>query len=126
MVTLQFVPYNEIEDLGSARRVKKLIDIVKENKIVLLQGRLRKEEETDLISIAMEEIGAKFRGIELAVINPENKDKAGLKKMRNNFFGMLLGDRQGLTVIGPATIVKEIKKDPNKIELLTKEGKKKR
>jgi len=126
MVTLQFVPYNEIEDLGSARRVKKLIDIVKENKIVLLQGRLRKEEETDLISIAMEEIGAKFRGIELAVINPENKDKAGLKKMRNNFFGMLLGDRQGLTVIGPATIVKEIKKDPNKIELLTKEGKKKK
>ena len=126
MVTLQFVPYNEIEDLGSARRVKKLIDIVKENKIVLLQGRLRKVEETDLISIAMEEIGAKFRGIELAVINPENKDKAGLKKMRNNFFGMLLGDRQGLTVIGPATIVKEIKKDPNKIELLTKEGKKKK
>ena len=125
MVTLQFVPYNEIEDLGSARRVKKLIDIVKENKIVLLQGRLKKEEETDLISIAMEEIGAKFKGIELAVINPEGKDKAGLKKMRNNFFGMLLGDRQGLTVIGPATIVKEIKKDPNKIELLTKEGKRK-
>ncbi|MBI2523483.1 DUF2073 domain-containing protein [Candidatus Woesearchaeota archaeon] len=126
MVTLQFVPYNEIEDLGSARRVKKLIDIVKENKIVLLQGRLKKEEETDLISIAMEEIGAKFKGIELAVINPEGKDKSGLKKMRNNFFGMLLGDRQGLTVIGPATIVKEIKKDPNKIELLTKEGKKKK
>ena len=122
MVTLQFVPYNEIEDLGSARRVKKLIDIVKENKIVLLQGRLKKEEETDLISIAMEEIGAKFRGIELAVINPERKEQ-GIKKMRNNFFGMLLGDRQGLTVVGPATIVKEIKKDPNKIELLTKEAK---
>ena len=124
MVTLQFVPYNEIEDLGSARRVKKLIDIVKENKIVLLQGRLKKDEETDLISIAMEEIGDKFKGIELAVINPENKDMAGLKKMRNNFFGMLLGDRQGLTIVGPASIVKEIKKDPDKIELLTKEAKK--
>lgn len=126
MVTLQFVPYNEIADLGSARRVKKLIDIVKENKIVLLQGRLKREEEADLISIAMEEIGAKFKGIELAVINPESKDQAGLKKMRNNFFSMLLGDRQGLTVIGPASIVKEIKKDPNKIELLTKEGKKRK
>jgi len=124
MVTLQFVPYNEIEDLGSARRVKKLIDIVKENKIVLLQGRLKKDEETDLISIAMEEIGDKFKGIELAVINPENKDLVGLKKMRNNFFDMLLGDRQGLTIVGPASIVKEIKKDPNKIELLTKEAKK--
>ena len=126
MVTLQFVPYNEIADLGSARRVKKLIDIVKENKIVLLQGRLKKEEETDLISIAMEEFGDKFKGIELAVINPENKDVNGLKKIRNNFFGVLLGDRQGLTVIGPANIVTEIKKDPNKIELLTKESRKKK
>src|SRR3989338_625551 len=126
MVTLQFVPYHEIEDLGSARRVKKLIDIVKENKIVLLQGRLKSEEETDLISIAMEEIGERFKGIELAVINPGDKDAAGIKKMRNNFFGFLLGDRQGLTIIGPATIVKEIKKDPNKIELYTKELKNKK
>ena len=126
MVTLQFVPYHEIEDLGSARRVKKLIDIVKENKIVLLQGRLKKEEETDLISIAMEEFGDKFKGIELAVINPEDEDVTGLKKVRNNFFGFLLGDRQGLTVIGPASIVTEIKQDPNKIEFYTKETKKKR
>ena len=126
MVTLQFVPYHEIEDLGSARRVKKLIDIVKENKIVLLQGRLKKEEETDLISIAMEEFGDKFKGIELAVINPENKDATGLKKVRNNFFGVLLGNRQGLTIIGPASIVTEIKKDPNKIELFTKEDKKRK
>lgn len=123
MVTLQFVPYNEIADLGSARRVKKLIDIVKENKIVLLQGRLKKEEEADLIAIAMEEFGERFKGIELAVINPESKD-AGIKKVRDNFFGFLLGDRQGITVIGPASIVTEIKKDPNKIELFTKEAKK--
>ncbi len=126
MVTLQFVPYHEIEDLGSARRVKKLIDIVKENKIVLLQGRLKKDEETDLISIAMEEIGDKFKGIELAVINPEEKEQTGMniKKVRTNFFGFLLGDRQGLTIVGPANIVKEIKKDPNKIELFTKGAKK--
>ena len=126
MVTLQFVPYHEIEDLGSARRVKKLIDLVKQNKIVLLQGRLKKEEETDLIEITMEEIGDKFKGIELAVINPEAKNQDLIKKVRSNFFGFLLGDRQGLTVIGPASIVKEIKKDPNKIELLTKEQKKKK
>lgn len=126
MITLQFVPYSEIEDLGSARRVKKLIDIVKENKIVLLQGRLKKEEETDLIEITMEEIGRDFKGIELAVINPETQNPYLLKRLRNNFFGFLLGDRQGLTIIGPAAIVKEIKKDPNKIELLTKETNKKK
>ena len=123
MVTFQFVPYHEIEELGSARRVKKLIDIVKQNKIALLQGRLKKEEETDLIAIAMEEVKGKFKGIELAVINPEEKTLSGIKKLKSNFFSMMLGDRQGLTIIGPASIVKQIKKDPTKIELLTKEGK---
>lgn len=123
-LTLQFVPYSEIEDLGSARRVKQLIDIVKENKIVLLEGRLKKEEETDLIEIAMEEINNKFKGIELAVINPEKKEGMGLiKSMRSSVFSMLLGDRMGFTIIGPASIVKEIKKNPNKIELFTKEAK---
>ena len=126
MVTLQFVPYHEIEDLGSARRVKKLIDIVKQNKIVLLQGRLKKEEETDLIEITMEEIGKKFKGIELAVISPETQNPDLIKRARNNFFCFLPGDRQGLTIIGPAAIVKEIKKEPNKIELLTKETRKTR
>ena len=51
MLTLHFVPYSLIEELGSARRVKKILDIVKEDKIVLLEGRLKKEEETDLIAI---------------------------------------------------------------------------
>ena len=125
-LTLQFVPYNEIDDLGSARRVKKLIDIVKENKIVLLEGRLKKEEETDLIEIAMEEISNKFKGIELAVINPEKKDAGFFGGMKSGVFNLILGDRMGFTVIGPATIVKEIKKNPNKIELFTKETKGKR
>jgi hypothetical protein len=122
-LTLQFVPYNDIASIGSARRVKKLIDIVKQNKIVLLEGRLKKEEETDLIEIAMEEINNKFKGIELAVINPENKDHGLFKGMRSGFLNIMLGDRQGFTVIGPATIIKEIKKDPDKIELFTKETK---
>lgn len=122
MVTFQFVPYHEIEELGSARRVKKLIDIVKQNKIALLQGRLKKEEETDLIAIAMEEVKGKFKGIELAVINPEEKTVGGIKKLKSGFFSMMLGDRQGLTIIGPASVVKQIKKDPTKIELLTKEA----
>lgn len=125
MLTLQFVPFHEIEDLGSARRVKKLIDIVKDNKIVLLEGRLKKEEETDLISIAMEEIGKskKFKGIELATVDPQKEDAGLLKKVRSNMVGMLLGDRQGFTIIGPATVVKEIKRDPGKIELLTSDSK---
>lgn len=125
-LTLQFIPYHEIEPLGSARRVKKLLDIAKENKIILLEGRLKKEEETDLIAITMEEIDAKFKGIELAVINPASKDKTIFKRLKSNVVNTLLGDRVGFTIIGPATVVKEIKKNPDKIELMTLEAKKKK
>lgn len=125
-LVIQFVPYSEIEELGPARRVNKLLDMAKQNKIVLLEGRLKKEEEKDLIEITMEEINNKFKGIELAVINPQRKDQGFLKGMKSGMISMLLGDRQGFTIIGSATIVKQIKKDPDKIELFTKDIKKKK
>lgn len=126
MVTLQLVPYTEIESLTSVGRIRKLLNIAKEDKIVLLQGRLKKEEEAELIKATMEEIDASFKGIELAVINPSVSNLTGFQKLKSNMVTAILGDRQGLTIIGPATVVKKIKKDPHKIELLTQENSKKR
>jgi hypothetical protein len=117
MVTIQIVPYREIEGLTSIGRIRKLLTIAKDNKIVVLQGRLRKEEEMELIKVTMEEINKEFKGIELAVIDSKRKDDGGV---RGFFTNMLLGDRLGMTVIGPSNVVKSIKKNPNKIELLTK------
>jgi hypothetical protein len=121
MVTFQFVPYHEIDSLSSAKRINKLMNIVKQNKIVLLGGRLRKQEETDLIEITMEEIGPKFKGIELSVIYPDKDKFSGFKKVKQGFVNAILGDRQGLTIIGPASVVKRIEQNPDKIELFTKE-----
>lgn len=122
MVTLQIVPYHEIETLTSVGRIRKLLNIAKDNKIVLLQGRLDKDEETELIKATMEEIDRTFKGIELAVIDPaKQRNASSIQKFRNNFTEFILGNRQGLTIIGPANIVKKIKKDPNKIELFTRE-----
>ena len=126
MVTIQFVPYTEIEQLSGLGRIRKLLGIAKANKIVLLQGRLRKEEETELIKTTMEEIDKKFKGIELAVINPAQTAKDGLQKFKYSMLNTLFGDTQGLTIIGPSSIVKSIKKDPNKIELLTQEARKRK
>ncbi|MBI2138230.1 DUF2073 domain-containing protein [Candidatus Woesearchaeota archaeon] len=120
-LTIQFVPYAEIEDLGPARRVNKLLDLARQNKIVVLQGRLKKEEEADLIAITMEKINETFKGIELAVIQPQSRTETLFETVKSGVVNILLGDRAGLTIIGPATIVKQIKKDPDKIELFTKE-----
>jgi hypothetical protein len=126
MLTLQIVPYSEIVDLSSLGRIRMLLNIAKQNKIVLLQGRLTKEEEAELIKITMEEINKDFKGIELAVIEPTKDKTHTLDILREGLANVLLGNRQGLTIMGPANIVKEIKKDPKKIELLTQEVKPKR
>ena len=122
MVTFQFIPYQDIESLTSAKRINKLLNIVKDNRIVIMEGRLTKEEEADLIEITMEEIGPKFKGIELSVIYPDKNSNDLFKKIKGTVANVLLGNRIGLTIIGPASIVKKIEKTPDKIELLTKEN----
>ena len=123
MVTFQFIPFHDIENLTSAKRVNKLLNIVKNEKIVLMEGRLKKEEEADLIEITMEEIGPKFKGIELSVIYPDKDKQDAKQKIKGLFANLLLGDRQGMTIIGPASVVKKIEQNPDKIELFTQEAK---
>jgi hypothetical protein len=121
VVTFQFIPYHDIENLTSAKRVNKLLNIVKDDRIVIMEGRLRKEEETDLIEITMEEISPKFKGIELSVVYPDKSKQDAMQKVKGVFANILLGNRQGMTIIGPASIVKKIEKNPDKIELFTQD-----
>ncbi len=119
MLTLQFVPYAEIEHLDSSTRIDKLLDIVREDKIVLMQGRLKPEEETLLIQKTMEKIEEEFKGVEICTIFPQEKDLQLFKRLKKEMIKAILGNRDGITIIGPANIVKEIKRDINKIELFT-------
>ncbi|MAG15530.1 hypothetical protein CMO88_00555 [Candidatus Woesearchaeota archaeon] len=126
MLTLQFIPYSDIESLTLDQKIKKLLGVVKNEKIVVMEGRLKKTEEAELIKATMENISNKFKGIEISVVYPENKTETLGKKLKSGLAELLLGERQGLTVIGPATLIKEIKKNPDKIQLLTAEKKRKR
>jgi hypothetical protein len=118
-LTIEFMPYSEIRNLESSERIKKILAIVLGNKIVILQGRLRPEEETRLIEDTMAMIGhvKGFKGIELAVIGTENKLSIS-KTIASNFAKILVGDTAAMTLIGPANIIKDIKRNPKKIELM--------
>lgn len=96
-----------------------LLQIVKKNKIVLMQGRLKPSEEAGLIQSTMEHISKDFKGIELCTIYSETKNEKLFEHIRQALVRVLVGGRDGLTIIGPATIIKEIKRNPNKIELFT-------
>jgi len=120
--SIQFLPFSEIRDLDSTGRIKKILNIVLGNNILILQGRLKAEEETRLIgdTMAMIDHVKGFKGIELAVISGNgNNSGRFFSKVRQNLANSLAkGDLGAVTIIGAATIVKDIKKNPKKIELL--------
>lgn len=120
--SIQFLPYSEIRDLNSTLRIKKILNIILGNNLLLLQGRLNPDEETRLIEDTMAMIGhiKNFKGVELAVIaGNNNMGMFGRFKM-NIVKSLAGGDLGAITIIGPATIIKEIKRNPKKIELLLK------
>ncbi|MEK6880912.1 MAG: DUF2073 domain-containing protein [Nanoarchaeota archaeon] len=119
-LAIQFIPYSDIRGLDSNERIKKILGMVLGNNIVVLQGRLKPDEETRLIgdTMAMIEYLKGFKGIELAVIDGYDKSTPITEKMKRGFVNALLGDISSITIIGPATVVKEIKRNPKKIELL--------
>src|SRR3989344_128621 len=118
-LTLSFMPYSEIRDLDSSEIIKKILSIVLANQIIILQGKLKSDEETRLIEDTMAMIGhiKNFKGIELAVINSNDNDGI-MRKFSVGIAKMLAGDTSAMTIIGPASIVKDIKRNPKKIELL--------
>ncbi|MBU1252012.1 MAG: DUF2073 domain-containing protein [Nanoarchaeota archaeon] len=118
--SIQFLPYSEIKKLDSVERIKKILGLVLGNNIIILQGKLEPEEEARLIEDTMAMIGhvKNFRGIELAVI-AGNGNGGFFGRFRKNLVNAIAGSDTGaVTIIGPATVVKEIKRNPKKIELL--------
>jgi len=121
-LTIQFLPYSEIETLKSGERIKKILDIILDNKLVVIQGKLRSEEEARLIEDTMALVGRikGFKGVELAVISPDVKKRDMVSNFKHSIANALVGNTDSLTVIGPASIIKEMKKDPRKLEIIQK------
>jgi len=116
---MQYVPYEELSYLDSDKRIQKLLKIVKQNKVVLMEGTLSSQEEADLIEATMEIVDSKFKGVEISAFNPMEKvtKKTPQDQLKKIFINLIWGRRRGLTVIGPANIIKDIRRDPKSIQL---------
>jgi hypothetical protein len=119
-LTIHFMPYSEIAHEDAIGRIKKIMGIILKNKIIILQGKLRPDEEVKLIENSMTLIGniKGFQGIEVAGLSGNDKDRGLFENMRRNIAKILVGEQDAITVIGPASVVKEITKDPRKVELM--------
>ncbi|MFH1452298.1 MAG: DUF2073 domain-containing protein [archaeon] len=119
-LTIHFMPYSEISRENAIGRIKKIMGIILQNKIIILQGKLRPDEETRLIENSMTLIGniKGFAGIEIATISGDGDLNGLFLRIRNRLARILVGEKDAITIIGPASVVKEIKRDPKKIELM--------
>ncbi|MBI5036820.1 DUF2073 domain-containing protein [Candidatus Micrarchaeota archaeon] len=82
------------------------------NRILVLEGSLTRAEEKDLIAKTMGEVSKTFPGLEIASLGEGPSD------FRAEIVKLLGGRPGGLTVIGPSSLVKQIKRDPDKLSLL--------
>ena len=119
-LTIHFMPYSEIAREDAIGRVKKIMSVVLDQKVIILQGRLTAEEEAKLIENSMMLIGniKDFQGIEIAAISGESEYQNLFDRIRHNIAKILVGEQDAITIIGPASVVKDIKKDPKKIEFM--------
>jgi len=119
-LTIHFMPYSEIAREDSIGRIKKIMGVVLKNKIIILQGKLRADEEARLIENSMTLIGniEGFAGVEIATISGDTDGIGVFERVRNNLAKILVGEKDAITIIGPASVVKDITRDPKKIELM--------
>ncbi|MDA3855463.1 MAG: DUF2073 domain-containing protein [Candidatus Woesearchaeota archaeon] len=119
MTGVQVLSYELIKNWSRAEKLEKILIIVKGGDVVMLEGKLAPEDETELISRALANVSGRFTGIEVAFLN-SSRSTTILGRVKDTLINVLAKDRIGITVVGPSKIIKEIKMDPNKLEILFK------
>ena len=125
MLSFKYIPYREHSSLPSDQKSNKIFGIIKKDKIVLMQGKLKPEEEAKLIERTMGQITKEFPGISFCTLYPvvkksrKKKDffqRAG-EMISEKIYKTVMSKRDGLTIVGPATVIIDIRKNPSQIDL---------
>jgi hypothetical protein len=110
---IEFVSASVLKDFESAKRIDYLLKVIKRGSLIVLEEKLAPDEERLLIEETMNLVNDKFSGIEISSLGAIEA-----KQWKERLIKLLGGKTSGLTVIGPAKIIKEIKNDRSKINLL--------
>ncbi|MBN1923769.1 MAG: DUF2073 domain-containing protein [Nanoarchaeota archaeon] len=118
-INIEFIPFETLRSMSLEKQVKYIIKKAKENKILVFDSKLTPEEEAKLISETMKHISKSFSGIEICSLYAEHETGI-VDKVKDVFFKALTGKSRGTSIIGPAKVIKEIKRDPESISILMK------
>jgi len=115
---IKFVPY----EILKKKKTKDIVSDLEKNTIILVDAKLLPTEETKLIRATMKKVSSKFSGIELNSLDLSEmkKNKTWSEMVKEKAMEIILGKKRGITIIGPADIIKKIEKDPSDLLLFMK------
>jgi len=118
-IDLEFIPFETLRNMTLEQQVKFIIKKTKDGKILIFDSQLTPQEEAKLISETMKHIDKKFSGIEICSLHADKSENL-FEKMKSLIFKSLTGKKRGTSIVGPAKIIKQIKRDPESISILMK------
>jgi hypothetical protein len=110
MLRMKFVPYEKLKGNHAG-----VLRELKEGMIIVVDAKLSPREEAELIQETMRTISESFAGIELGSIDFAHIDLNGKGKLRTLLSEKITGKKRGLTLIGPANLVRRIEKKPEEL-----------
>ena len=110
---MDFISSDVLKSQSSIEKISMIMEKVKKGEILVIEGGLEPEEEAELIETTMREIDVEsFVGIDIYTLE---KDEA-------SFFGLSKKKTVGITIIGPANIMKQVKRKFNFISMVASLG----
>jgi hypothetical protein len=108
-ISVNLVSRQKLEEFSTDEKLKFILNEIKNGKVLVLENGLTSIEQTSLIEQTMEKIEHDtFIGIEME----------GYGEEKTSFLQKILGKikKPRMTVIGPADLLKTVKKDSNMIQ----------
>lgn len=114
MLAIQYLPYHRIKSMRREDRIEMILSFLRTDRMIIIDGRLDSRDEATLIHKTMSEINEDFHGIELVVLHDTGHSNT-LARTKHSVANALTGRNPGLTVIGPASIISEMRQYPENI-----------
>ncbi|MEL7669974.1 DUF2073 domain-containing protein [Methanobacterium sp.] len=110
---MDFLSSDALSTHTSMEKISMIVERVKGGNLVVIEGGLSPEEEAELIETTMREIDIEnFMGIDIYTLEKDKKALFGISKKKT----------VGLTIIGPANIMKDVNKQSNFLSMIANLG----
>ena len=129
---MDFISSEALNGKTGQKKINFILNKVKDGSILVVNGVLTPNEEMDLIKETMRRVDDGFPGIEVCSLKKELKGwkqffeafSNGREKLSTSVWSGLTGKpakkklKTGITLIGPAKIIKNIKKNPDSFSVI--------